>query len=46
MVLALCLILVSWGMIDTTELLVDRQFNEVARQDAEVYFQPNVSRPT
>ena len=43
-VLALCLILVSWGMIDTTELLVDRQFNEVQRQDAEVYFQPSLER--
>ncbi len=41
-VLALCLILVSWGMIDTTELLVDKQFNQVQRQDAEVYFQPRL----
>ncbi len=42
-VLALCLILVSWGMIDTTELLVDRQFNQVQRQDAEVYFKPKLT---
>ncbi len=41
-VLALCLILVSWGMIDTTQLLVDEQFNKVQRQDAEVYFQPSL----
>ncbi len=42
-VLALCLILVSWGMIDTTELLVDKQFKQVQRQDAEVFFKPNLS---
>jgi putative ABC transport system permease protein len=42
-VLALCLILVSWGMIDTTKILLDRQFNQVQRQDAEVYFQPGLS---
>jgi putative ABC transport system permease protein len=39
-ILALCLILVSWGMVDTTRILVDRQFNEVDRQDAELYFEP------
>ncbi len=37
-VLALTLILVSWGMIDTTQILVDRQYNEIDRQDAELYF--------
>jgi putative ABC transport system permease protein len=37
-VLALTLILVSWGMIDTTQILVDRQYGEVDRQDAELYF--------
>ncbi len=42
-VLALCLILVSWGMIDTTELLVDKQFNQVQRQDAEVFFRPSLN---
>jgi putative ABC transport system permease protein len=42
-VLALCLILVSWGMIDTTQLTIDREFNEVQNQDAEVYFQPSLS---
>lgn len=36
-VLALTLILVSWGMIDTTQILVDRQFGEVERQDAQLY---------
>jgi len=37
-VLALTLILVSWGMIDTTQILVDRQYNEIDRQDAELYY--------
>ena len=38
-VLALTLILVSWGMVDTIQILVDRQYGEVERQDAEIYFQ-------
>ncbi len=42
-VLALSLILVSWGMVDTTQILVDRQFNEVSRQDAELYFERGLS---
>lgn len=37
-VLALTLIVVSWGMVDTAQILVDRQFDEIERQDAEVYF--------
>jgi len=37
-VLAMTLILVSWGMIDTTQILVDRQYEEIDRQDAELYF--------
>ena len=37
-VLALTLILVSWGMIDTVDLLAQRQFTQVQRQDAEVTF--------
>ena len=37
-VLALTLVLVSWGMIDTTQILVDRQYGEIERQDAELYF--------
>jgi putative ABC transport system permease protein len=36
-VLALVLVLASWGMVDTVEVLLDRQFTEVQRQDAEVY---------
>jgi putative ABC transport system permease protein len=35
-VLALVLVLASWGMIDTTQVLLDQQFVQVQRQDAEV----------
>jgi putative ABC transport system permease protein len=37
-VLAMTLVLVSWGMVDTIQILVDRQYGEVERQDAEIYF--------
>jgi putative ABC transport system permease protein len=37
-VLALTLILVSWGMIDTVEVLLDRQFVQIQQSDAEVVF--------
>ncbi len=40
-ILALTLILVSWGMIDTVEVLLSRQFDEIQRDDAQVVF----SRP-
>jgi len=43
-VLALVLILVSWGMIDTVQILVDRQFTEVDRQDAQLYFAEPLDR--
>ena len=43
-VLALTLILVSWGMIDTTQILVDRQYSEIDRQDAELYFRGALDR--
>lgn len=36
-VLALVLVLASWGMVDTVEILLDRQFTDVQRQDAEVF---------
>ncbi len=36
-VLAMVLILASWGMIDTVEVLLAEQFTEVQRQDAQVY---------
>lgn len=35
-VLALTLILVSWGMIDTVQVLLDRQFNGVEKSDVHV----------
>lgn len=41
-VLALVLILVSWGMVDTVQTLVDRQFEQIERQDAELYYQDMV----
>jgi putative ABC transport system permease protein len=37
-VLSLILILVSWGMVDTADILVNRQFQEVERQDAQLFF--------
>jgi putative ABC transport system permease protein len=37
-VLALTLVLVSWGMIDTVQILANRQFTDVERQDAQIYF--------
>jgi putative ABC transport system permease protein len=43
-VLALTLILVSWGMIDTTQILVDRQYRQIDRQDAELYFRGALDR--
>lgn len=45
-VLALTLILVSWGTIDTAQILVDRQFNEIERQDAQLYFRQPLDRAT
>lgn len=37
-VLSLVLVLVSWGMLDTTSILLSRQFDTVQRQDAQLYF--------
>ncbi len=36
-VLALVLILASWGMIDTVQLLTARQFDDIQHNDAQVY---------
>ncbi len=36
-ILALVLVLVSWGMLDSTQVLLARQFGQVQRQDAQVY---------
>ncbi len=44
-VLSLVLILVSWGMIDTVEHLLDRQFVEIQRQDATVHFTTPADTP-
>ncbi|MEZ5176373.1 MAG: ABC transporter permease [Acidimicrobiia bacterium] len=37
-VLGLVLIMVSWGMIDSITILMDRQFQEVSLQDADIGF--------
>jgi putative ABC transport system permease protein len=36
-VMASILILASWGMVDTVQVLMNRQFVDIARQDASVY---------
>ncbi len=43
-VLALTLVLVSWGMVDTVGILIDRQFDQVELQDAQIYFRHPVDR--
>ena len=42
-VFAAVLVLSSWGMIDTMIVLLDRQFNQIQSQDAEVYLTPGQS---
>ncbi len=42
-VLALILILISWGMVDTAQILVDRQFKQIERQDAQLFLDRSVS---
>ncbi len=37
-VLAVTLILASWGMVDTVQILLHKQFDQVRRQDADLYF--------
>ncbi|MEZ5170617.1 MAG: FtsX-like permease family protein [Acidimicrobiia bacterium] len=37
-VLSLTLILASWGMLDTTQILVNEQFNEIQHDDAQAFF--------
>jgi putative ABC transport system permease protein len=37
-VLSLTLVLVSWGMLDTIEYLMDRQYLDIQKEDARVYF--------
>ena len=36
-VLAIVLIFASWGMIDTVQILLARQFDDIQHQDAQVY---------
>ncbi len=45
-VLSLSLVLVSWGMLDTTDILVSRQFDTVQRQDAQLYFTQGTPSPS
>jgi putative ABC transport system permease protein len=45
-VLSLVLILVSWGMIDTVQHLLDRQFVAIQRQDATIHFTTPADTPT
>jgi putative ABC transport system permease protein len=45
-VLALVLVLVSWGMLDSTQVLLTRQFDQVQRQDAQVYLSGPVGAAT
>ena len=44
-VLALTLVMVSWGMLDTMVGMFDRQFNDVALEDASVVLVESVSEP-
>ena len=37
-IFAITLILISWGMLDSTNYLLDRQFNHIQTQDLVVYF--------
>ncbi len=45
-VFAATLILTSWGMIDTVQVLLARQFGEVQKQDAQVYLAPGATPAT
>jgi len=45
-VFAATLVLTSWGMIDTTQLLLARQFDEVQKQDAQVFLAPEAATAT
>lgn len=45
-VLALTLVLVSWGMVDTAQILIDRQFDQIERQDAKLFVRGALDRRT
>ena len=42
-VLGLVLVFVSWGMVDTTEVLLDRQFGQVERQSSQLFYEGAVA---
>jgi len=44
-VLALTLVLSAWGMIDTVQILLDRQFNEIDLSDAVVLMETPIGDP-
>jgi putative ABC transport system permease protein len=44
--LAIILVLVSWGMIDTVDRLMAKQFDVVSREDAQVYGLAPLDEPT
>ena len=41
--IAVTLVLVSWGMLDTVQVLLDRQFNQAQRADALIYLPSGAS---
>jgi putative ABC transport system permease protein len=45
-VLALVLVLASWGMIDTVDILLDRQFSDIDRVDGLVVFDAPLDQAT
>lgn len=45
-VLSLTLILASWGLLDTTQILVSEQFDDIQHDDAQLYFTLPVDEPT
>jgi putative ABC transport system permease protein len=42
-VLGLVLVYVSWGMVDTTEVLLSRQFDDVDRQSSQLFYERPVA---
>lgn len=42
-VLALVLVLVSWGMVDTTEVLLDRQYGQIEQQSSQLFYEGPVT---
>ncbi len=44
--LAIVLILASWGMVDTTQLLISYQYDDIQHDDAQVYLSRTVTTET